>query len=206
MLKPFRVREPTTIEEAASELAGEETRIYAGGAELVLLLRHGLIEASTLVNIKGISDLNDLSWDGSHLCVGATVTHRRLETDPLVNRHLPLLAHAESHIGNIRVRCQGTLGGNLCFADPHADPATALLVHDSMVGISGRNKSRELPMEDFLIGMYETALEPDELLTRVKVPPLPPDWGHGYKRIEQFYRPTVNVAAASKCQNGTFEK
>ena len=205
MLKPFRMQEPTTIEEAASELDDEQARVYAGGAELILLLRHGLIEAGTLVNIKGISDLKGTSWDGSHFNIGATVTHRRLETDPLVHQHLPLLAYAESHIGNIRVRCQGTLGGNLCFADPHADPATALLVHDAMVGIAGHNGYRELPLDKFLVGMYETALQPDELLTQVKVPPLPSRWGHGYLRIEQFYRPTVNVAAAAKFNNGTID-
>jgi len=75
MLKPFRVREPTTVEEAASELNDDQTRVYAGGAELILLLRYGLIEASTLVNIKGISTLKGISWDGSNLLMGATVTH-----------------------------------------------------------------------------------------------------------------------------------
>ncbi len=205
MLKPLRIQEPTTIEEAASELDDEQARVYAGGAELILLLRYGLIEAGTLVNIKGISELKGTSWDGSHFRIGATVTHRHLETDPLVRQHLPMLAHAESHIGNIRVRCQGTLGGNLCFADPHADPATALLVHGALVGIAGRNGSRDLPLDEFLLGTYETILQPDELLTQVKVPPLPPGWGHGYLRIEQFYRPTVNVAAATKFSDGTID-
>ena len=205
MLKPFRVREPTTIKEAVSELDGDQARVYAGGAELILLLRHGLLEAGTLVNINGISVLKEISWDGENLLMGATVTHRRLETDPLVHQHLPMLAYAESHIGNIRVRCQGTLGGNLCFADPHADPATALLVHEASVGIAGHNGNRQLPLDEFLVGMYETALQPDELLTQVKVPPLPPGWGHGYLRIEQFYRPTVNVAAAAKLNDGSIE-
>ena len=205
MLKPFRVREPGTVEEAASELNGDLTRVYAGGAELILLLRHGLIEADTLINIKGISRLKEISWDGKNLLIGATVTHRRLETDPLVHRHLPTLAYAESHVGNIRVRCQGTLGGNLCFADPHADPATALLVHETMVGITGKNGSRELPLNEFLVGMYETALQPDEILTEVKAHPLPSGWGHAYLRIEQFYRPTVNVAAATNLKDGKID-
>jgi len=205
MLKPFHLLEPTTLAEAASQLDGEQTKVYAGGAELILLLRHGLVEAETLINIKRISALNDLAWDGHSLNIGATVTHRRLETDPLVRRYLPMLAEAESHIGNIRVRGQGTLGGNLCFADPHADPATALLVHQARVGLAGKKESRELPMEEFLVGMYETALRPDELLSEVKVPPLPEGWRHAYLRIERFYRPTVNAAAAGKVSGGRIE-
>ena len=205
MLKPFRLLEPSTVAEAAAELVGEETKIYAGGAELLLLLRHGLLDAATLVNIKRIASLNEVSWDGSHLRIGSTVTHHRLETDPLVRQHLPMLANAESHIGNIRVRSQGTLGGNLCFADPHADPATALLVHEAMVTAAGKEKSRQLSLQEFLVGMYETALQPDELLTEVRVPPLPAGWGHAYLRIERFYRPTVNVAAAARLRDGRLE-
>jgi carbon-monoxide dehydrogenase medium subunit len=205
MLKPFRLLEPNTVAEAAAELVGEETKIYAGGAELLLLLRHGLLDAATLVNIKRIASLNEVSWDGSNLSIGATVTHHRLETHPLVREHLPMLAQAESHIGNIRVRSQGTLGGNLCFADPHADPATALLVHEATVTVAGKETNRQLGMKEFLVGMYETALQPDELLTQVQVPPLPAGWGHAYLRIERFYRPTVNVAAAVRLSDGKLD-
>jgi carbon-monoxide dehydrogenase medium subunit len=198
MLRPFRVLDPTTVAEAAAELdrLGDRAKVYAGGAELLLLLRQGLLAADYLVNVKRIPGLDAISWDGARVHIGATTLHRRLETDPLVNERLPLLAYAESHVGNIRVRNQGTLGGNLCFADPHADPATALLVHDATVTVRGAAGERELPLPDFLVGTYEVALAPDELLTAVQVPPLPPGWRHAYLRVEQFYRPTLNVAAA----------
>ena len=202
MLRPFRVLDPTTVAEAASALDDDQARIYAGGAELILLLRYGMIEAGTLINIKRIPALRDISWNGKDLLIGATTTHHQVETHPLVHQHLPILAYAASHIGNIRVRCQGTLGGNLCFADPHADPATVLLIHDTKVGIAGKAGSRQLPLNEFLVGMYETALQPDELLTEVKITPLPAGWGHAYHRIERFYRPTVNVAAAASISNG----
>ena len=205
MLKPFRVIEPTTVAEAASMLDGGQAKIYAGGAELILLLRHGLIDAGTLINIKRIAGFNDISWDEKLLHIGATVTHHRLEMEPLVRQHLPMLAEAESHIGNIRVRTQGTLGGNLSFADPHTDPPTALLVHEANVSLAGKEGSRTMPLEEFLIAMYETALQPDEILTKVAVPPLPTGWGHAYLRIERFYRPTVNVAVAAKLENGKFD-
>lgn len=204
MLPPFRLVEPSSVPEAVGELArlGEQARVYAGGAELVLLLRHGLLTADYLVNIKRIPGLSDLAWDGQQLHIGATALHRRLETDPLVRERAPLLAHAEAHVGNIRVRNQGTLGGNLCFADPHADPATALLVHDASVTVAGPAGARELPLADFLLGTYTVALAPDELLTAVHVPPLPAGWGWGYQRLEQYYRPTANAAVAVRAADG----
>jgi carbon-monoxide dehydrogenase medium subunit len=207
MLKPFRVLEPTTVAEAATELGqfGDEAKVYAGGAELVLLLRHGLIQARALVNIKGIRALNDIDWDGKKVRIGATVTHHRLETDALVRERLPLLAHAESHVGNIRVRCQGTLGGNLCFADPHADPGTVLSAYDAAVRVAGKSGERELPMKDFLLGMYETALGPDEILMDVGVTPIPQGWRWSYQRIERFYRPTLNIAAVGEAKGEKIE-
>ncbi len=203
MLKPFRVLEPTTVAEAAAELSrlGERARVYAGGAELVLLLRQGLLDADYLVNVKRIPGLDAIAWEDGAVRIGATVVHRRLETDPLVRERLPLFAYAEAQVGNVRVRNQGTVGGNLCFADPHADVATALLVYDATVRLGGA-ALRDLPLAEFLVGTYETALAPDELLTEIRVPPLPPGWGHAYLRVEQYYRPTLNVAAALAREDG----
>jgi carbon-monoxide dehydrogenase medium subunit len=180
---------------------GEQAKIYAGGAELLLLLRHGILEADYLVDIKHIPSLDQLAWDGRTVRIGATVIHHRLETDPLVREHLPLFAYAESQVGNIRVRNQGTIGGNLCFADPHADVATALLVHDTTVAVAGPEAEREMPLDEFLVGVYETALAPEELLMGVQVLPLPPDWAHAYLRVEQYYRPTLNVAVAARLEH-----
>ena len=204
MLRPFRVLDPTTTAEAASELGrlGEQARVYAGGAELLLLMRQGLLEADYLVNVKRIPKLDEVSWDGQRVRMGATTLHRRLETDPLVRERLPLFAYAESHVGNIRVRNQGTLGGNLCFADPHADPATALLVHEATVTVAGASGERQMSLDEFLVGTYQVALEPDEILTEVQATPLPAGWGHAYQRIEQYYRPTLNVAAAVRPEDG----
>jgi aerobic carbon-monoxide dehydrogenase medium subunit len=203
VLKPFRVLDPSTVAEAAGELGrlGERARVYAGGAELLLLLRQGLLEADYLVNVKGIPGLDAVAWEDGAVRIGATVVHHRLEVDPLVRERLPLFAYAESQVGNGRVRNQGTVGGNLCFADPHADVATALLVHDATVRMGGA-ATHDLPLAEFLVGTYETALAPDELLTEIRVPPLPAGWGHAYLRVEQFYRPTLNVAAAVAQDDG----
>jgi len=207
MLRPFRVLVPSSAPEAASELArlGDKAKIYAGGAELLLLLRRGLIEADHLINVKHIPSLDRIAWDGGVLHIGATVTHHRLETDPLVCEHLPMFAQAESQVATIRVRNQGTLGGNLCFNDPHSDPGTALLVYEAKVTLAGQKKERKIPIDEFLIGMYTTALEADELLMEVQVPPLPPEWGGAYMRIHRLQRPTLGVAAAARMQNNCLE-
>ncbi len=207
MLRPFKILIPTNVSEATQELKrlGERARIYAGGAEILLLMRHGLLEADYLINIKPIEELNRIIWDGRVLSIGATVTHHRLEGDPQVRRYLPMFAQAESQVANIRVRNQGTLGGNLCFSDPHSDPGTALLVYEAQVTIGGSNGQRKLPLEGFFLGMYSTALEPDELLLHVEVPVLPSGWGSSYLRVHRYQRPTLGVAAAARVENGRIE-
>jgi aerobic carbon-monoxide dehydrogenase medium subunit len=207
VLQPFRVLTPANIEQASAELVrlGERAMIYAGGAELILLLRYGMVHAEYLINIKCINGLDEIRWDGQTVQIGATVTHRRLETDPLIRERLPLLADAESRIANIRVRNQGTLGGNLCFNDPHSDPGTALLLHEAEVILASKDGLRQIPLSDFLSGMYSTALEPGELLQKVFVAPLPVEWGAAYLRVHRYQRPTLNVAVATKLQNGTVE-
>jgi aerobic carbon-monoxide dehydrogenase medium subunit len=207
VLQPFQVLTPASIEQASAELVrlGERATIYAGGAELILLLRYGMVHAEYLINIKCIDGLSEIYWDGQTVQIGATVTHRRLETDPLIRERLPLLADAESQIANIRVRSQGTLGGNLCFNDPHSDPGTALLVYDAEVILASKDGLRQIPLSDFLSGMYSTALEPGELLQKVFVAPLPVGWGAAYLRVHRYQRPTLNVAVAAKLQNGAVE-
>jgi aerobic carbon-monoxide dehydrogenase medium subunit len=207
MLNPFRMAHPTTVAEAAGELArlGDAAKIYAGGAELLLLLRRSLIQTDTLIDIKRIRGLAEIAWDGKVVRIGATATHHRLETDARVREHLPMFAHAESQVANIRVRNQGTLGGNLCFSDPHSDPGTALLVYDTKVAVCGPAGERHVSLGDFLVGMYATALSPEELLTRVDVAPLPAGWGSAYLRVHRSQRPTLGVAAAACLADGRLD-
>ncbi len=205
MLRPFRVLFPANIAEASAELRrlGDRAKVYAGGAELVLLMRMGLTRADYLVDIKRIPELGAIRWNDGTVTIGATVTHHRIEIDPRMRHQLPLFAHAESQIGNIRIRNQGTLGGNLCFNDPHADPGTALLVYEATVRLGSAQGERTLPVDAFLRGPYETALEPDEVMTAVHVPALPREWGQAYLRIERLHRPTANVAIAARLDDGS---
>jgi len=208
MLNAFKLLSPTTVAEASGELArlGDGARLYAGGAELVLLMCNGMVHPDYLVNIKGIDDLSRIDWDGTSLTIGACATHHRLERDPRVRRHLPAFAYAESQVANVRVRVQGTLGGNLCFSDPHSDAGTALLIYEAKATVANGKRSRQMTLEEFLIGMYVTALEPDELLVDVQVSPLPLGWSSAYLRVHRFQRPTLGVAAAAKIENNRIQE
>jgi len=204
LLKPFEIVFAESVEDASSALArlGDEALVYSGGVELVLLARLGFVEAGYLVDVKGIPGIGDLSNGGPAVRIGATVTHRRVHTDPLVNDALPLLARAAGGIGNVRIRNQGTLGGNVCFCDPHSDPTAPLLVYEATVVAESARGRRELPFDEFVVGPYETALEPDEIVTSVSAQGLP-GWGQHYIRFARFERPTVNTAVAVRTENGT---
>lgn len=204
MLRPFEVIFAESVDEASSELArlGDEALVYSGGVELVLLTRLGFVQAGYFVDVKSIPGIGELSEAGNALRIGATVSHRRVHGDPLVQERLPLLAQAAGSIGNVRIRNQGTLGGNVCFCDPHSDPTAPLLVYEATVVAESARGRRELAFDDFVVGPYETALEPDEIVTSVAAEPLP-GWGQHYIRFARFERPTVNTGVAVRTEGGT---
>ena len=203
-IPPFHLLRPSTVAEASRELArlSDEAKVYAGGSELLLIMRQGLLEYSHLVDVKGIPELGALAWDDPVMRIGAAVTHRRLERSAEVARRLPLLQEAETHVANVRVRNIGTIGGNLAFGDPHSDAATALLAHDARARIGGAAGERLVPLEDFFVGLYETALEQDEVLIDVEVNPLPADMGWAYLRVSHLERPTLAAAVAASLKDG----
>jgi len=198
MLQPFRLEEPESVEEASALLAqyGEAARIYAGGTELLLVMKEGLLHYERLINIKPIAGLSGIRIADGTLCIGAATPHRLLERSPEVRASFPALAKMEAHVANVRVREVGTLGGNLCFAEPHADPGTLLQVYDASVQIERQDGSRMLALEDFFIGSFEVALAEDELLTTIQVPALPVHTAVAYLKFGFLERPSVGVAVA----------
>lgn len=208
MLQPLQLLQPSTVAEASRALAefGDKAKLYAGGAELLLLLRNGLLDAEVLIDVKNIARLHAASLADGLLRIGACVTHRELAANPLLRQHAPALAYAESQVANIRVRNQGTLGGNLAFNDPHSDPGTVLLAHDALVTLASRRGERKLPLGEFFVDMYATALEPDELLLDVEIPFLPPGMKCAYQRLHRYQRPTLGVCAALRMNDGVIEE
>jgi carbon-monoxide dehydrogenase medium subunit len=206
MLRPLRVYQPTNVTEASAELVrlGEDAKVYAGGTELIILLRLGLVQYTHLVDVKRVPELGGLVWDGKAMHIGGAVTHRRLERSADVAAHLPLLQQATGLVANVRVRNVGTLGGSLCFGDSHSDPAPVLLVYDTRIKIGKHSSGRTIGLEKFFMGLYQTALEPDELLVELEVTPLPPSMGSAYLRAARFERPSLGVAVAAAQCDGRF--
>ena len=204
MLSHLKLVQPTSVAEASNALvdSGEKAKIYAGGAELLLLLRNGLVEAEVLVDVKKIERLHRVAASDGALRLGACVTHHELATNPIIREHAPSLAYAESQLANVRVRNQGTLGGNLSFNDPHSDPPAVLLVHDAAVIVGDENGERRIPLDEFSVDMYATALQPGDVLLEIEIPLLPAGLKSAYLRLHRYQRPTLGVAAGARMSGG----
>ena len=173
---PFDYLVPTTVTEATTALAGDpEARVLAGGQSLAPLLALRLARPSLLVDIGRLPletvVLVDGTGRGGELRLGARVRHRRLERDPDVEAHAPLLAAGRArHVGDAAVRNRGTLGGSLAHADPAAELPAALVALGGRVVATGPNGAREIPAADLFEGFFVTGLAPGEMLTEVIVP------------------------------------
>jgi carbon-monoxide dehydrogenase medium subunit len=189
------------VESACSllEAYGDEARILAGGSELMLLLKMGVTQPAHVIDIKRIAGLDGLAIDDQTgaLHIGALVRHRSLETSPLVASHFPLIVEMEQRLANVRIRNVGTLAGNLCFAEPHADPGTLLLAYGARLKLHGAAGERTLPIANFFLDYYTTAVQPTELLTQVEIPGLEGYRG-AYLRFCPAERPMVTAALLVK--------
>lgn len=198
MLRPFGLYQPSTVAEASEILAreGRDASLYAGGTEVLLILKEGLLRVQSLVDVKRLPGLGDIRSENGHVVIGATATHRNLENAPALHERCPIVGGVARHVANIRVRNVGTVGGNLAFADPHSDLATLFLAFDAVVGLEARGRRRELPLGEFVRGPYETAREEDELLTFVRLTPWPAGTAGAYVKFGLYERPTLGVAVA----------
>ncbi|HET8529138.1 MAG TPA: FAD binding domain-containing protein [Gaiellaceae bacterium] len=194
-LPPFELHRPARLLEACRLLAehGSEAQVYAGGTELLLVLRAGLADARHLVDVKRLAGLTSVWRTADSVRIGGAVAHARVAAAAEVGAVAPALVEAESRLGNVRVRSTGTLGGNLCFAEPHGDPATVLLAHDARVALESVRGARTVALDELLVAALETARDPDEILTHVELPRRRFD-GAAYVRHAYAERPTAGVA------------
>lgn len=173
---------------------GEKGRLYAGGTELLLAMKHDLLRYEHLVDVKTISGLNKIEVKNGLLTIGSTATHRDIERSALVQQNLPVLAEMETKVANIRVRASGTLGGNLCFAEPHSDPATLLTALGAKAQLRGQAATRSVAIDKLVTGAYETSLASDELLAGVEIPLLAKSRRAVYLKFQLKERPTLGLA------------
>ena len=204
-LPPFDLHRPQSIEEA-TELAdryGEDAAFYCGGTELLLLLKLGFASFGHLVDLKAIDELAGIRAENGQLVVGAAVTHRELERSTLVRERLPALAAMERSVANLRVREVGTLGGNLCFSDPHSDPATFLLALDAELECRrGGEAPRTISVGEFVLGPYQTALRDGEVLTAIRIPVPGAGTVVEHAKFSVHERPTATVACLVRVEGG----
>ena len=149
---------------------GEDAKFLAGGHSLLPLMKLRLAQPSVLVDIGRVNDLSYIRDAGDHIAIGALTRHMDVETSDLLHQHVPLLAHAAGHVGDPQVRHRGTIGGSIAHADSASDlPATTLALGATYVA-QGPNGTREIAAADFYVGFLTSTLEPDEILTEIRVP------------------------------------
>ena len=174
-IRSFDLLQPHSLAEASALLLkhGEEARPIAGGTTLVILMKQRALHYPYLVDLQSIPGLSQIARETDGIRIGALVTHRSVELSPLVRDCFPVVAETFGTIGNVRVRQTASVGGNLAHADYRLDPPPALLILNSEVTLFGPRGSRVVPLKDFFLGMYETTLEPGEILVDVKIPYMP---------------------------------
>jgi carbon-monoxide dehydrogenase medium subunit len=195
-LRRFTIHQPKTVAEASEMLAqfGEKGRLYAGGTELLLAMKHDLLRYENLVDVKTIPGLDTIEAKNGSIVIGSAVAHRTIERSSVVKETLPVFSKMETQVANVRVRATGTLGGNLCFAEPHSDPAALLLALEAKAHVQGKSGQRTVTIDNLITGAYETALATDELLTAVEIPVLTKLQRVAYVKFQTHERPTLGLA------------
>jgi carbon-monoxide dehydrogenase medium subunit len=188
-MKPpaFEYRVAESIEAAVAMLveAAGEAKVLAGGQSLVPMLNFRLLRPAVLVDINRIPGLAYIREDADAVRVGALTRHHLLETSPVIATHLPVLRAAMAHVAHLAIRNRGTIGGSLTHADPAAELPMMALLLDAAIGIESPKGRRTVAARDFFLGALSVALEPDELVTEVVFPKLPPNTGWGFEEVSR---------------------
>jgi carbon-monoxide dehydrogenase medium subunit len=180
MIPPrFAYRRAASAEEALALITeyGEEAKFLAGGHSLLPLMKLRLAQPEVLVDIGRLHELSYIRGEKDHIAVGALTRYHDIEHSGLLADELPLLAYAASRVGDPQVRHRGTIGGSLAHGDAASDVPAVVLALDATLVVRGASRVREVPAGEFFQGTFETALEPDELLTEIRIPrPASPAW------------------------------
>jgi aerobic carbon-monoxide dehydrogenase medium subunit len=207
MIHDFTYLKPGTVQEALAMLAAhqDECKIICGGQSLLIVLRQGLLVTDYLIDIKGLNELNYITFDEkSGLKIGATTPHRAIEKSDLLKKKYPVLPVMEERLASVQTRNWGTIGGNLAHADSAGDPAPVLITLGAKVKLGSAKGERIMPLEEFYTDLFETAMEHDEMVLEVQVPPMAPRTAAAYKKFNLLQNDmgVVGVAAAVTVDQG----
>ena len=200
-MKPagFDYERPSSLTETLDRLAtvGEDAKVLAGGQSLIPLMAMRLARPSVLIDVNRVEDLTFEADRGDYLELGALTRQRAAERSAVVRRTAPLLREALGHIGHPQIRNRGTIGGSLAHADPAAELPTVAVALDATMVIQRAGGDRTVPAADFFTGFFTTAIEPEELLTSVRIPSLPPNAGCSYKEFSRRHGDFAVVGVAA---------
>jgi carbon-monoxide dehydrogenase medium subunit len=178
----FEYERATSVDHALALLSRPDTRVLAGGHSLIPMMKLRLAQPEMLVDINGLAELSYIKLDAGQLRIGAMARHADLLDSALAGRHFPIFGDAERVVADPIVRLWGTVGGSLCQADPSEDLSAAFAATRAIAVIRGQDGDREVPVREFHLGPYETAVGRGELLAEVRVP-VPPGTGSAYEKV-----------------------
>ena len=207
-MRRFEIVLPASVDDCLRAVVerGSETKLLAGGTDLLPQLKNGLLRPGRVIDLSGVARLRSLeAVAGRGVRIGSTVTARTLETHPLVRSAYRALAESAALVGSVQVRNLATVGGNLCNAAPSADMAPPLLALDAEAVIAGPAGERRVPLASFFTGVRRTVLGQDELLVELIVPAPGPRSGGGYLRHtprRELDIAVVGVASQLTLSNG----
>lgn len=203
----FAYARPGTLAEVFSLLQSNNgnARILAGGQSLIASLNLRLSSPDLLIDITGLPGMSGIRVDGGTLRIGALTTHREIELSADIARHLPLLAQAVPHVAHAAIRNVGTFGGSVALADPAAEYPACCVALDAQLVIAGPAGERRIAARDFFKGMYETALQSDEVLVAGEFK-LAAGYRSAFLELARRHGDyaIVGVAAHGKCEGGRF--
>jgi carbon-monoxide dehydrogenase medium subunit len=203
----FEYTRPESISEAVSALsaAGEDGKLLAGGQSLIPILRLRLAYPSTVVDVGRVGEMRGVRDDGDAIVIGSMTTHHEVLHDALVTEHAPLIAQATETVADPQVRHRGTFGGALAHADPAGDLGAVALILGAEFVANGPGGERRIPASEFFVDYLTTALNPDEVLTAIRVPKLGTGWSSHYEKFNRVAQAwsIVAVAALVRRENGS---
>ncbi len=199
MIHDFMYLQPGSVKEALAMLAEhkDDCKIICGGQSLLIVMRQGLVQVEYLIDIKGLNELNYIKYDDKGgLKIGATTTHRTIEKSDVIAKKYPVLVDMEEKLASIQVRNWGTIGGNLAHADSAGDPAPVLAALNATVKVGSAKGERTISLDEFYTDLFETAMEPGEIILEVQVPAPAPKSATAYKKFNLLESDQGIVAVA----------
>lgn len=165
----FEYKRATSVQQAIGML-GDNNKILGGGHSLIPAMKLRLNMPDALIDISKIESLKEIRDNESTITIGAGATHASIASNEHLKEHAPMVAEAAGMIGDIQVRNRGTIGGSIAHADPAADWPAVLLAADAKIVIASSDGSRDVDVDQFFTGFYETALKDNEIITAIKIP------------------------------------